>query len=76
MDAETYPNEEVRAELARWEFDRVDIESERSAAKALRVSGVPVAVALAADGRVLRRIEGFVEAAKFAALLSEARSSR
>jgi len=76
MDAETYPHEAVKAELARWEFDRVDIEGERVAAEALRVSAVPIAVALAPDGRVLGRIEGFVEAAKFAARLSEIRSSR
>ena len=76
MDAETYPHAAVRAELALWVFDRVDIEGERAAAELLQISAVPVAVALAPDGSVLQRFEGFFEAKKYAELLSELRSSR
>ncbi len=76
MDAETYPHESVRAELAKWVFDRVDVEGERGVAELLQVSAVPVAVALTPDGRVLRRFEGHFQARKFADLLAEVRSSR
>lgn len=74
MDTETYPDASVKAELANWAFVRVDLATARADAKALGVAAVPVAMALTPEGRVLGRLEGFVEATEFARRLSKMRS--
>jgi thioredoxin-like negative regulator of GroEL len=73
MDAVTYPDEAVKAELAAWIFAKADVSRHKEAGQALGVAAIPVAVALAPDGRVLGRIEGFVEPAEFARRLRELR---
>lgn len=74
MDTETYPDAAVKAELANWVFVRVDLATARADAKALGIAAVPVAMALTPEGRMLGRLEGFVDAAEFSRQLSKLRS--
>lgn len=76
MDAVTYPDPDVQAELARWAFSRVDLAADPAAAQALRVSGIPAVIALDAEGREAGRVEGFVPPAEFAARLARIREGR
>ncbi|MBI2921468.1 MAG: hypothetical protein HYY18_10340 [Planctomycetes bacterium] len=76
MDAETYPDAAVKAELANWVFIRLDLATARADAKALGVAAVPTAVAVTPEGQVLGRLEGFVNAEDFAQALSRLRAAR
>lgn len=76
MDTETYPDAAVKAELANWVFVRVDLAAARADAKALGVAAVPTAVAVTPEGRVLGRIEGFVESGEMARRLGRLRASK
>ena len=76
MDAVTYPEAGVKSELANWVVRREDISTARDLARQLGVGGVPVAIAIAPDGRVKARIEGFVAPKEFAARLAAAREKR
>ena len=64
MDTVTYPEQIVQAELESWVFERLDASEHPRAAEELGVRAVPVAVALQA-GKILGRLENFVEAAEF-----------
>jgi thioredoxin-like negative regulator of GroEL len=64
MDTVTYPDEMVKDELEFWVFERFDASKHRAAARELGIRAVPVAVALG-EGRILGRMENFVEAAPF-----------
>jgi len=76
MDAVTYPDPEVKAELSNWLERRVDISKERELAGAFQVAAVPTAVLLEHDGRILDRVIGFVQPADFRQRLSTAREER
>jgi thioredoxin-like negative regulator of GroEL len=69
MDAVTYPDPRVRAELRGWETARVDVSKRPDLAYRFGVLAVPMVVALAGDGRVLGRKAGFVEPESFVAWL-------
>lgn len=73
MDAVTYPDPRVRAELSHWLERRVDISKERDLAAAFQVAAVPVAILLDPDGRVLDRVTGFVPPTDFRERLRGAR---
>lgn len=73
MDTVTYPDEQVEQELESWTFERLDATEHRRAASELGVRAVPVAVALE-GGRVLGRLENFVEPDVFAEWLREMRT--
>ena len=66
MDAVTYPDPVVRSELGRWIEQRVDVSRSAEVARVFGVPAVPTAVAVAADGRILARLGGFVEPEAFA----------
>jgi hypothetical protein len=74
MDTVTYPNHQVKDELARWVFINVDIAERREVAELFEVTGIPAAVASTTDGTELGRIEDFVEPADFRARLERLRS--
>ena len=61
MDTVTYPDPRVRRELEHWIERKVDVTQARTVAGQFGVTAVPVAIAAAADGRVLGRIPNFVE---------------
>ena len=73
MDAVTYPDPEVKAEISNWLERRVDISKERELAAAFQVAAIPTAVLLDHDGRVLDRVIGFVQPADFRQRLIGAR---
>ena len=73
MDAVTYPDPGVKAELSHWLERRVDVSKERDLAAAFQVAAVPTAVLLDPDGRVLDRVIGFVQPGDFLERLSSAR---
>jgi hypothetical protein len=75
MDTVTYPNDSVKLELANWLLIKVDIAEHREVADVLEVVGIPVAVAVAADGTELGRIEGFAEPGEFQMQLEGLRKS-
>ena len=76
MDAVTYPDPRVRAELSRWVRRRVDVADDPGAAAAFDVVAIPTAVLLTPDGRVLDRVIGFVPPADFLRRLAAARTAR
>ena len=71
MDTVTYPNEQVKQELSHWVLLKVDIAEHTETAELMEVVGIPVAVAITADGDELGRIENFVEPPVFRAKLEE-----
>jgi thioredoxin-like negative regulator of GroEL len=73
MDTVTYPDKMVKDELESWVFERFDASKHRQAARELGIRAVPVAVALV-EGRILGRMENFVEAAAFRDWLRDVRS--
>src|SRR5262249_1596128 len=73
MDAETYLDSNVKAELRRWMLLRVDVSEHREVAELFEVTGIPVAVAVTTDGEELGHIENFVEPAVFRKRLEELR---
>lgn len=73
MDTVTYPHADVRAELEHWVEHKVDITEDREVAELFRVTAVPVAIAVAPDGRILQRIANFVEPEPFLAALVQVR---
>jgi thioredoxin-like negative regulator of GroEL len=62
MDTVTYPEKTLQRELESWVYQRLDASRYPQAARDLGVRAVPVAVALQ-SGRILGRMENFVEAA-------------
>ena len=76
MDAVTYPDPEVKAELSHWLRRRVDVSKEHELAAAFQVAAVPTAVLLDGAGLVLDRVIGFVEPTGFRQRLSGARERR
>ncbi len=74
MDTVTYPNDQVRQELANWVLLKVDIVEHREVAELFEVAGIPAAVAVLATGEALGRVENFVEPAEFRARLRQFRS--
>jgi len=75
MDAVTHPHPAVRAALASWLEQRVDVSVEAEVARALGVHGVPTLVALDEGGRILGRRAGFVEPAALVAWLESCLST-
>jgi copper chaperone CopZ/thioredoxin-related protein len=71
MDTVTYPNAQVKQELASWVLLKVDIVERREVAELFEVVGIPVAVAVTAEGDELGRIEDFVEPAAFRSRLEK-----
>lgn len=69
MDTVTYPNDKVKQELSNWMLLKVDIEEHPEVAELFEVVGIPVAVAVTADGEEFGRVENFVEPAEFRARL-------
>jgi hypothetical protein len=74
MDAVTYPHPSVRAELERWIAQKIDASEAPALARLCGVAAVPIALALAGDGRILDHREGFVEPAEFANWLQRTRA--
>ncbi len=73
MDTVTYPNEQVKHELANWVLLKVDIVERPEVAELFKVAGIPTAVGVTADGDELGRIESFVEPAAFRSRLEQCR---
>ena len=73
MDAVTHPDPAVRATLAPWIVRRIDVSASAETARTFRVPAVPTALALDGEGRVLARLQGFVETDAFVAWLKDAR---
>jgi thiol:disulfide interchange protein len=73
MDTVTYPNDQVKQELANWVLLKVDVEERREVAELFEVVGIPVAVAITAEGAELGRIENYVEPAAFRSQLEKLR---
>lgn len=74
MDAVTHPHRTVRAALAGWLEQRIDVSSEAEVARLLEVRAVPACLALDGEGRVLGRRQGFVEPADFVEWLESTRA--
>ena len=74
MDTVTYPDDQVKEELAHWRLISVDLAQRREVAELFEVAGIPVAVAVTPAGKELGRIEDFVEPAEFRARLRQLRS--
>ncbi len=75
MDTVTYLHPDVRAELEHWLEYRVDVTHAREVALLFEVTAVPVAVVVAADGTILKRIPNFVEPGSFCAALERVRGA-
>jgi thiol:disulfide interchange protein len=73
MDTVTYPDAAVKQELANWVLLKIDIVERREVAELFEVAGIPVAVAVTADGEELGRIESFVEPSSFRSQLAKTR---
>lgn len=73
MDTVTYPNDLVRQELSNWVLLKVDIVEHREVAELFEVAGIPVAVAVTAEGDELGRIENVVAPAVFRLRLQKLR---
>ena len=73
MDTVTYPNDQVKQELSNWVLLKVDVVECREVAELFEVVGIPVAIAVTAEGEELGRIENFVEPAGFRAQLEHLR---
>jgi len=69
MDAVTYPDPSVVEELASWSVARVDVSTAPAAAEAAGVPAVPAIAIVTADGEILDRLQGFVEAEELACRL-------
>ena len=77
MDAVTYPDSQVVAELdEHWLEARIDVSEEKGIADLFGVAAIPTAIAAIGDGRVLGRIVGFVEPTVFHEELARLRESR
>ena len=76
MDAGTYSNDQVKAELAEWVFIKVDILKDQETPTALEVAAVPEAIALTAKGEILGRKLNFVPADTFLQWLQDLKSRR
>lgn len=77
MDAVTYPHEVVKGELTdHWLAIKVDVAERKAVADTFGVSGIPVAVAVNADGAILGSILGFVEPEQFGKQLGDLRQTR
>ena len=77
MDAVTYPNDRVKAELGSWVMRKVDIsEVPSEVPQAFSVVVIPVAIALDGEGRVLDRLAGFMEPGDFRDRLARIRGRR
>jgi hypothetical protein len=76
MDAVTYPDPRVKAELARWLQRRVDVAVEPKLAASFGVAAIPTAVVVDGEGRIRDRIVGFVEAGAFLERLVRSRENQ
>ena len=76
MDTVTYPHAAVKKELSHWVRFPVDIAVRNKVAELFNVVGIPVAVALTANGNESGRIEGFVEPMKFKSQLEQLRQKK
>lgn len=74
MDAVTHPHPRVRATLASWLEQRVDVSAEAGVARALGVHAVPTLLVLDGEGRILGRQEGFMEPLALVEWLEAARA--
>ena len=74
LDSEVYPDERVQAALKEAGTKRlsVDVSRDKRTAAALDVIGIPEAVLLTPEGKVLMRIEGFFSVAEFCEKLAAA----
>ena len=74
MDTVTYPDAEVKKkELSNWLLLKVDIVEHREVGELFEVVGIPVTVAITAEGDELGRIENYVEPAAFRSQLVKLR---
>ena len=73
MDTVTYPDSRVKGELNRWVTARVDVSRTPEVARLFGVAGVPTAVALTPDGRILGSKPNFVVPEAFVAWLRSVR---
>lgn len=77
MDAVTYPDERVRAELAEhWLSATIDVSEQAGVASRFAVSGIPEAVAVSPHGEVLGRVLGCLEPESFGQELARLRGDR
>jgi hypothetical protein len=76
MDTVTYPDAEVKKELTNWVLLEMDIKERGEVAELFDVIGVPVGVAVTAEGDELGRIENFVAPAAFRLQLEKLRPGR
>jgi copper chaperone CopZ len=76
MSTVTYSDDEVKLELGRWVMVQVDVADRSEVAELFEVIGIPVAVAVSADGVELGRVENFVEPAAFRVRLESMYSRR
>lgn len=73
MDTVTYPNVGVKEELSNWLLLKVDIAEHRDVAELFEVVGIPVAVAVTAEGDEFGRIENYIEPSEFRKKLQKLR---
>lgn len=75
MDAVTYPHHDVRAELRdHWIERKLDVTEWKAVAAAFGVTAVPMAVLVSPSGRILGRLDNFIEPHDFVGRLHEARA--
>ncbi len=65
MDTVTYPDASLKKQLTRWVFQKIDITENPELAKALKVTAVPVAIAITPEGLELARLANFVPPQEF-----------
>jgi thioredoxin-related protein len=73
MDAVTYPDPKVKAELSGWLRRRADVAEEFELATTFEIAAIPTAVILDGSGAVLDRVIGFLPPEEFLARLAAAR---
>ena len=73
MDAVTYSNDQVKAELEFWNFQKVDGDQHPDVMNHLKVSSFPSTVFLSPDGKVREVVEGGMGPGDFLTLLRSMR---
>jgi len=75
MDAVTYSNPQVQAELENWNLIKVDTGEHSEVALFFGIRGIPQTVLMTPGGEKNPAVPGFVEPAPFIKMLKEYRES-
>lgn len=75
MDAVTYPNQEVREELASWLEVHVDVSLQTEVARVFDVAAIPLTLAVTGQGEIVGRLLGFMEPEPFKKEIASLRES-